>query len=79
MEHEFWKGTLKKKNHWEDQRLLGAGIGDTMVVRLLESVTACSHCHNKMPQIGQLEQETYISPKSRGWGVQYQGASQLSS
>jgi len=65
MKHEFWKGTLKKNNLWEDQRLLGGGIGGTMVVRLVESVAVCSHSHNKMPQTGQLKQQTYISPKSR--------------
>lgn len=36
-----------------------------MVVKLVESVTVCSHFHNKMPQTGQLKQQAYISPKSR--------------
>ena len=36
----------------------------------------CPGCHNKIPQAGQLKQQTFISYSSGAWEVQDQGAGQ---
>lgn len=45
-----------------------------LTVRNVISVCFCKGCHNKTQQSGQLQQQTFASYGSGGWGVQHQGA-----